>query len=159
MVSQSMNNKSFILSLFSLGYVLPVTSIIGFYYFIVMAVFRHEDELRHQAKKMNVVSLRSNSEQQAMSAEIRIAKVSITNVTLWLMAWTPFAVVALIGNWGDVSLITPISSTLPSALAKTACAYNPMVYGISHPKFREVLLTLLLKIHLCFLIVIIEFFF
>ena len=94
-----------------------------------------------------------------MSAEIRIAKVSITNVTLWLMAWTPFAVVALIGNWGDVSLITPISSTLPSALAKTACAYNPMVYGISHPKFREVLLTLLLKIHLCFLIVIIEFFF
>jgi r-opsin len=38
------------------NYVLTVSSIIICYYFIVQAVFHHEDELRQQAKKMNVTS-------------------------------------------------------------------------------------------------------
>jgi r-opsin len=94
--------------------------------------------LRQQAKKMNVTSLRSNSEQQAVSAEIRIAKVAIINVTLWIMAWSPFAVVCLIGTWGDVSRITPLVCELPVILSKTSCAYNPVIYALSHPKYREV---------------------
>ncbi len=133
-----MNNKTHILATCIFLYVLPVMVIIGCYYFIVRAVFHHEDELRQQAKKMNVTSLRSNSDQQAVSAEIRIAKVACINVTLWVLAWTPFAAVCMLGTWGDTSKITPLICELPVILAKTSCVYNPIIYALSHPKYREV---------------------
>jgi r-opsin len=134
-----MNNKSHILAATFANYILPIAIIAGCYYFIVHAVFKHEEELRAQAKKMNVASLRSNNDQQQVSAEIRIAKVSIMNVSMWLTAWTPFAVICIMGTWGDVSKITPLVSAIPVILAKTSCAYNPLIYAISHPKYREVI--------------------
>jgi len=139
MMTTDMSNKTHILATTLAMFVMPVLIIMSCYYFIVQAVFHHEDELRQQAKKMNVTSLRSNSEQQAVSAEIRIAKIAIMNVTLWLMAWTPFAAVSMIGTWGNTSLITPLVCELPVILAKTSCVYNPIVYAISHPKYRECL--------------------
>lgn len=138
-VTQDMSNKTHILATCVVIYVIPVLFIASCYYGIVKAVFHHEDELRQQAKKMNVTSLRSNADQQAMSAEIRIAKVAIINVTLWLIAWTPFAVVCMLGTWGDVTKITPLVCELPVILAKTSCAYNPIIYALSHPKYRECL--------------------
>ena len=87
---------------------------------------------------MNVTSLRSNADQDAVSAEIKAAKVSILNVTLWTIAWIPFGIVTLWGTWGDPSGITPLINELPVILAKTACVYNPIIYALSHPKYREV---------------------
>ena len=79
-VSQTTNNKTHILAATVANYVLPVITIAGCYYFIVQAVFKHEEELRSQAKKMNVASLRSNADQQTVSAEIRIAKVYFISI-------------------------------------------------------------------------------
>ena len=134
-----MNNKSHIMACFLACYVCNVAIIMGCYYFIVQAVFKHEDELRAQAKKMNVTSLRSNADQQAVSAEIRIAKIAIMNVSLWLLSWTPFAAVSLVGTWGNTSLITPLICELPVVFSKASCVYNPIIYAISHPKYREVI--------------------
>lgn len=50
---------------------------------------------------MNVDSLRSNQQQQNQSAEVRIAKAAITICFLFVVAWTPYAIVALIGAFGD----------------------------------------------------------
>jgi r-opsin len=138
-VSTDWNNKSHIMGCFVGCFVTPFLVIVGCYYFIVQAVFRHEDELRQQAKKMNVTSLRSNADQDAVSAEIRAAKVAILNVTLWVIAWVPFAAVCLMGSWGDTSKITPLICELPVILAKTSCVYNPIIYALSHPKYRECL--------------------
>jgi r-opsin len=68
----------------------------------------------------------------------KIAKIAIMNVTLWILAWTPFTVFCLMGTWGDASKVTPLLSELQVLLAKTSCAYNPIIYCLSHPKFREV---------------------
>ena len=112
----------------------------GSYYFIVQAIFKHEDELRQQAKKMNVTSLRSNADQETVSAEIRAAKIAIINVTLWIFAWTPFTAISMVGTWYDNSFVTPLMSELPVLCAKTSALYNPIIYALSHPKYREVIL-------------------
>ena len=117
---------------------IPIVIIVICYTGIVKAVFHHEDELRQQAKKMNVASLRNNAEQQQQSAEIRIAKVAITNVMLWISAWTPFTIVCMYGTWVDPSKITPFIDSIPIILAKSSCVYNPLIYALSHPKYREV---------------------
>ena len=132
-----MTNRYYMLFYAVFMFFCPVTVIISCYFFIVQAVFKHEDEMRQQAKKMNVTSLRSG-EQNQVSAEIRIAKIAIMNVTLWLFSWTPYMVLCMMGTWGDQSGITPLASELQSLMAKTSCAYNPLIYCLSHPKFREV---------------------
>lgn len=119
-------------------WMLPIMIIIGCYVHIVKAVFHHEDELRQQAKKMNVSSLRSGSDVQEQSAEFRIAKVALINVSLWIIAWTPFTIVCNYGTWVDTSTITPFIDSIPIILAKSSCCYNPMIYALSHPKYREV---------------------
>lgn len=56
---------------------------------------------------MNVESLRSNADTQKMSVEVRIAKTAITVCFLFVASWTPYAVVALIGAFGNQALLTP----------------------------------------------------
>ncbi len=88
---------------------------------------------------MNVESLRSNVSASAESAEVRIAKVAVTNVMLWAVIWTPYAFVVFLSVVGSKASITPLLSQIPSFMAKTASCLNPIVYAMSHPKYREAL--------------------
>ena len=44
------------------------------------------------------------------SAEFKIAKVAITNVILWYLTWTPYAVVVMMGQFGDRTSLSPLAS-------------------------------------------------
>jgi len=131
------NSLTFLYYAFAFNYTLPVLSIAFFYSQIVKAVVAHEAAMKAQAKKMNVDSLKSNQKDGEASAEVKIAKVAITNVMLWLCTWTPYAVVVAIPVFGNPMLVTPIVSQLPAFLAKTSSCINPIVFAVSHPKFRE----------------------
>ena len=120
-------------------YLVPITVIVGSYCFIVKAVFNHEEELRQQAKKMNVSSLRSGNEQDAVKAEIRAAKVAIINVTMWIVSWTPFTALTMVGTWINPGYVTALWSEVPIVCAKTSAVFNPIIYALSHPKFRDCL--------------------
>jgi len=124
------------IALIVFDYFIPVAIIFGAYVMIVKAVCNHESAMREQARKMNVKDLRGNKDAQAMSAEVRIAKVAITNVTLWLVCWTPYFWVTFQGVFLDQTSITPLATMLPALIAKSASGYNPVVYAINHPRFR-----------------------
>ncbi|CAH1183602.1 unnamed protein product [Phaedon cochleariae] len=118
----------------SFCYVLPLLSISYFYFFIVRTVAAHEKSMRDQAKKMNVASLRS-SENAAKSSEYKLAKIALMTITLWFMAWTPYMATNLAGILGSTK-INPLSGIWCSILAKANAVYNPIVYAISHPRYR-----------------------
>ncbi|PSN50450.1 hypothetical protein C0J52_04961, partial [Blattella germanica] len=67
---------------------------------------------------------------------IRTAEIIIMLVALFLVSWTPYAVVTCIGQFGDQRLVTPWVASLPAFFAKASVVYNPIVYGLSHPHFR-----------------------
>ena len=71
---------------------------------------------------------------------MQVAKVAISNVLLWFLAWTPYAIVCLIGSFGNRELVTPMVSQIPAFLAKLSSAINPVVTALSHPRYREALL-------------------
>ena len=133
------NQRTYTIFIFTCCFIVPMSFIIYFYSFIVKAVWGHEAAMKAQAKKMNVESLRNDANSNEESAEMKIAKVAVTNVLLWICAWTPYASIVLIGQFGSRSLLTPLVSQMPSMLAKTCSCFNPIVYAISHPKFREAL--------------------
>jgi len=138
-MSDDLNNRSYIVFVCVFDYLLPMVLVFFYYSSIVKAVWAHEESLKAQAKKMNVESLRSNQNNKDESAEFKIAKVAVTNVLLWACIWTPYAFVVFLAGIGSKSSITPLVSQLPCFFAKLASCLNPIVYAISHPKYREAL--------------------
>nr|QWV42658.1 ultraviolet sensitive opsin [Eulasia bombylius] len=128
------DNRLFVATIFTFSYIVPMSLIIYFYSQIVGHVVNHEKALKEQAKKMNVESLRSNQGNQ--SAEVRIAKAAITICFLFVASWTPYAVMAMIGSFGDASLLTPGVTMIPALTCKLVACFDPYVYAISHPRYR-----------------------
>ncbi|KAM7361418.1 opsin Rh1-like [Cochliomyia hominivorax] len=118
-------------------YFLPLFLICYSYWFIIAAVSAHEKAMREQAKKMNVKSLRS-SEDADKSAEGKLAKVALVTISLWFMAWTPYTIINALGLF-EYEGLTPLNTIWGACFAKSAACYNPIVYGISHPKYRVAL--------------------
>nr|BAQ54835.1 opsin, long-wavelength sensitive type [Asiagomphus melaenops] len=130
-------DKSYILIYSFFCYWLPLFTIIYSYFFIVQAVAAHEKTMREQAKKMNVQSLRS-ADAQATSAECKLAKIALMTISLWFFAWTPYLIINFAGIFKTMT-ISPLFTIWGSLFAKANAVYNPIVYGISHPKYRQAL--------------------
>jgi len=136
-LTKDWTSRSYILVYSMFVYFLPLLTIIYSYFFIVQAVAAHEKSMREQAKKMNVASLRS-SEAANTSAECKLAKVALMTISLWFFAWTPYLVINYAGIFEGAS-IAPLATIWGSLFAKANAVYNPIVYGISHPKYRQAL--------------------
>jgi len=134
--SRDSNTIIYATGLFIAAYCTPLSIIVFCYFFIVRTIFEHEKTLREQAAKMNVASLRSNASANEQSAEMRIAKIALMNVTLWVAMWTPYACLVMQGIYGDQSTITPLSTVIPALGTKLSSIWNPIVFAMSHPKYR-----------------------
>ena len=85
--------------------------------------------LKDQAKRMNVQSLSNNKENSAQSVEIRIAKAAFTIFFMFVCSWTPYAIVALIGAFGEKSLLTPLVTMIPAVFSKIVSCLDPWIYA------------------------------
>ena len=134
-------SASYVLIYGSCVYFVPLSIILHSYYNIVKTVAVHEKELRVQARKMKISSLRTNQSQNKTRAEFRLAKIAMITVFLWFIAWTPYLIIAWYGILGSGDKLTPLATIWGSVFAKTSAVYNPLVYAISHPKVRSALVS------------------
>jgi len=135
-LSQDIGTITYNLFMFIFNYCCPLMVIVGSYAMIIKAISAHESAMRAQAAKMNVKSLRT-AEANEQRAEIRIAKTAMFNIAIWICCWTPYAAITLQGSMGKFDGLKPLTTTLPALLAKSVSCYNPFVYAIGHPKFRQ----------------------
>lgn len=134
-LTDDQETKVFVGCIFAWAYAIPMSLICFFYYQLFGHVQQHEAMLKNQAKKMNVKSLASNQDNQK-SIELRVAKAAFTIFFLFVCAWTPYAVVAMIGAFGNRQLLTPLATMLPAICAKIVSCLDPWIYAISHPRYR-----------------------
>jgi len=118
-------------------WLVPLIWIVYAYYNIVGKVFAHEKQMREQAKRMGVKSLR-NEETQKTSTEMKLAKVALMNVSLWFIAWTPYLIINFTGMLAK-DMINPLFTIWGALFAKANAIYNPIIYAISHPKYKAAL--------------------
>ncbi|CRK95672.1 CLUMA_CG009130, isoform A [Clunio marinus] len=133
------DTRVFVACIFVWAYCIPMILIMTFYSKLFSHVKAHEKMLRDQARRMNVQSLSANKDDAAQTVEIRIAKACFTIFFLFVCAWTPYAIVALIGAFGNRSLLTPLTTMIPAVAAKIVSCIDPWVYAISHPRYRAAL--------------------
>ena len=48
------------------------------------------------------------------------------------------AVVSLMGISSYHAWLTPLATMLPALFAKLSTVYNPLIYAVSHPRYRQV---------------------
>ncbi|KAG8224554.1 Short wavelength sensitive B opsin 3 [Ladona fulva] len=134
-LEEGKSTQLFTIVIFVWAYIIPLLLIALFYSRIISHVREHEKMLKEQAKRMNVKSLSQGSGDEK-SAEIKIAKVAITIVLMFICGWTPYALVAIIGCFGDRSIMTPTFCMFPAIACKTVACIDPWIYAINHPRFR-----------------------
>ena len=78
-----------------------------------------------------------------VDSDTRAALTCTIIVVLFVLAWGPYALVAVFGMVGEQSRITPILNALPVCFAKSSAVYNPIVYALMNEKFREAICSLL----------------
>lgn len=59
-------------------------------------------------------------------------------MTGFCVAWAPYAVFALIEQFGDPHFISPAMSVIPALLAKSSIWYNPIIYVGMNSQVRSV---------------------
>lgn len=136
-LTDDQDTRVFTACIFIWAYAIPMIFICYFYGRLFGHVREHEQMLKNQARKMNVESLAANRNDKAQAVEIRIAKAAFTIFFLFVCAWTPYAIVTMIGAFGDRTILTPFVTMVPAVCAKIVSCLDPWVYAISHPKYRQ----------------------
>lgn len=138
-LSPDLESRAFIFTFFVAAFCVPITVIIASYIGIIYAVKKSQLNLNiPNSSKSNCdsVGAKKVAARSRQRVELKLAKIAATLIILWLMSWTPYAIVALLGIFSDQKLLTPTASMFPALFAKMASVVDPFVYGHSHPRFR-----------------------
>ncbi|XP_055377260.1 opsin, ultraviolet-sensitive [Condylostylus longicornis] len=120
-LSKKDDAKIFMFTFFIGAYILPFL-IISYCYFYILKV---------------VISANSiQSSKDKNKTEFKLTAIVSGIISLWFLAWTPYAVVALIGISGNEYYLTPLCSMVPAIFCKISACINPYVYAVTHPRFR-----------------------
>ncbi|TRY72288.1 hypothetical protein TCAL_16172 [Tigriopus californicus] len=81
--------------------------------------------------------------------EIRLAKVAFFLILLWLVAWTPYALVFFWSLTPYSQYLHPIYDVFPGVFCKMSAAINPYIYGLCLPKFRREIYRIFFRAFFC----------
>ncbi|KAJ8010753.1 hypothetical protein DPEC_G00078430 [Dallia pectoralis] len=107
--TQTPNNISYILSLFTFCLLLPFSVILYSYCKLLRAI--------NQVSSVRTTVTRRR--------EQRVLVMVVTMVACYLVCWLPYGVAALLATFGPCDLLTPEVTIVPSLLAKTSTVINP----------------------------------
>ncbi|KAJ8407196.1 hypothetical protein AAFF_G00288720 [Aldrovandia affinis] len=116
---RSAASVSYVVCLFVFCLLLPLLLMVFCYGRILVAV--------RGVTKINLTS--------AVRRENHILLMVVSMVTCYLLCWMPYGVVALLATFGRTGLVTPMTSTIPSILAKSSTVFNPVIYVLLNNQF------------------------
>ncbi|XP_068222976.1 uncharacterized protein [Palaemon carinicauda] len=127
--------RVYIFSFFVAAWVLPLY-IISFSYISIVNTVSKQERHCYNCRNTLVKSFKRQSIRGRKKVEVKLAKVASGIIALWVLAWTPYSIVALLGIFNQRHLITPIVSMIPAIFCKAAACLDPYVYALSHPRFK-----------------------
>ncbi|XP_069575424.1 melanopsin-like [Brachyistius frenatus] len=122
--------RTYTILLFTFVFFVPLALIGGCYFAIFQAVRRAGREVR----QLNCGE--TNKAYERLRSEWRMAKVALGVILLFVVSWSPYSVVALTATAGYAHLLTPYMNSIPAVIAKASAIHNPIIYAITHPKYR-----------------------
>ncbi|MGH0133899.1 UNVERIFIED_CONTAM: hypothetical protein FKN15_067385, partial [Acipenser sinensis] len=119
--SKSHESVSYIICLFIFCLAVPVL-VMGYCYGRLLYTVKQVGKVRRTA---------------ARRREYHILFMVITTVVCYLLCWTPYGVVAMMATFGKPGIVTSAASVVPSILAKSSTALNPVIYILMNKQDAE----------------------
>ncbi|XP_068590524.1 melanopsin-A-like [Cebidichthys violaceus] len=130
--------RAYTMLLFIFVFFLPLFIIIYCYFFIFRAI-----RTTNQAVGKVNGSIHSHSSGRDSSRnfhrlqnEWKMAKIALIVILLYVVSWSPYSAVALTAFAGYADMLTPYMNSVPAVIAKASAIHNPIIYAITHPKYR-----------------------
>ncbi|MXQ85732.1 hypothetical protein E5288_WYG016479 [Bos mutus] len=72
-------------------------------------------------------------QRQRLQNEWKMAKIELLVILLFVLSWAPYSTL-LCPRYAHI--LTPYMNSVPAVIAKASAIYNPIIYAITHPKYR-----------------------
>ncbi|XP_057381173.1 pineal opsin-like [Daphnia carinata] len=145
-MTRTLSNRLYYLYLLFFGFIIPIAVLTFCYASIFRFIIRSSKEMTRLIMTSDGRTLFSKTtvsfRKRRRQTDIRTALNILTLAMLCYTAWTPYAIVSLIGQFGPVDengepeKLSPMATAIPAFLAKTAIVFDPLIYGFSSPEFR-----------------------
>ncbi len=145
--SRNLSNRLYYIYLLLFGFVLPISVLTYCYASIFRFIVRSSREMTRLIMtsdgRMSFSKTTVSFRKRRRQTDVRTALIILSLAMLCYTAWTPYAIVSLIGQFGPVDengqpkKLSPMATAIPAFLAKTAIVFDPLVYGFSSPQFRS----------------------
>ncbi|XP_010281476.1 PREDICTED: melanopsin-like [Phaethon lepturus] len=66
-----------------------------------------------------------------------LCKLSVAVCIGFFAAWSPYAIIAMWAAFGSIDKIPPFAFAVPAVFAKSSTLYNPVIYLLLKPNFRN----------------------
>ncbi|KAG9485236.1 hypothetical protein GDO78_008362, partial [Eleutherodactylus coqui] len=125
--------RAYTMLLFCFVFFIPLFIIIYCYIFIFKAI---KNTNRAVQKIGSDDNKESHKQYQKMKNEWKMAKIALIVILLYVISWSPYSTVALVAFAGYSNMLTPYMNSIPAVIAKASAIHNPIIYAITHPKYR-----------------------
>lgn len=126
------SDKAYTISLFVLFFFIPVTLATFCYVLIYKQVHKMAVDAVKRWGSLAQPTL------ETVQAKSKTIKMSMVMIVAFLVAWFPYAIVALYSSLSSKS-VAPVLGTLPALFAKCSTCCNPLIYFFMYKKFRVAL--------------------
>ncbi|XP_030628254.1 melanopsin-A [Chanos chanos] len=126
--------RAYTMLLFTFVFFIPLIVIIYCYFFI----FRAIRSTNKAVGKINGNNSRDSLKRfHRLKNEWKMAKIALIVILLYVISWSPYSTVALTAFAGYADMLTPYMNSVPAVIAKASAIHNPIIYAITHPKYRS----------------------
>ncbi|XP_014890091.1 melanopsin-A-like [Poecilia latipinna] len=126
--------RSYTMLLFTFVFFIPLFIIILCY----CGIFRAIRHTTRAISKINCEGRRDSAKRfHKMRSEWKMAKIALIVILLFVISWAPYSCAALTAFAGYADLLTPYMNSVPAVIAKASAIHNPIIYAITHPKYRS----------------------
>ncbi|XP_037320222.2 melanopsin-A-like isoform X2 [Pungitius pungitius] len=128
--------RSYTMLLFTFVFFIPLFIII-FSYCCIFRAIRHTTRA---ITKINCQGKRDSAKRfHKMKTEWKMAKIALIVILLFVISWAPYSCAALTAFAGYADFFTPYMNSVPAVIAKASAIHNPIIYALTHPKYRSAL--------------------
>ena len=103
--------------------------------------------LSHGFQLRSIEDLQTMQIVKILRYEKKVAAMFLLMIVSFLLCWTPYAVVSMMEAFGRQRVVSPVVAIVPSFLAKSSTAYNPLIYILMSKKVRSVVASFFLYTH------------
>ncbi|XP_068875262.1 melanopsin isoform X6 [Aphelocoma coerulescens] len=131
--------RAYTMLLFCFVFFIPLIAIIYSYVSIFEAIKKANKSVQTFGCKRG--NKEFQKQYQRMKNEWKMAKIALIVILFFVISWSPYSVVALVAFAGYSHVLTPFTHSIPAVIAKASVIHNPIIYAITHPKYRRAIAT------------------